>query len=54
MDNQIRFVDFEKYCKTCKHKETKETWDPCNECLDNCTNIDSEMPIYYKNKDVKK
>lgn len=48
MDNQYKFVDFEKYCKTCKYKETKEVLDPCNECLSNPVNENSMKPVCYK------
>ena len=51
-ENQYKFVDFEKYCKTCKHKNVKEVEDPCNECLDQGANLNSEKPIKYE--EVKK
>lgn len=46
-------VDYEKYCKLCEHKDTKEFEDPCNECLDNPTNLYSRKPIKYKEKEQK-
>ena len=48
MDNQYKLVDFGKYCKTCKHKGIKEFEDPCNECLDEPANVNSERPIKYE------
>lgn len=50
MENQMRIVDFEKYCETCKHKKLKEILDPCNECLDNPINEDSEKPVCWEEK----
>lgn len=46
-----KIVDFDKYCENCKYKDTKETEDPCNECLDNPTNINTKKPINYKEKE---
>lgn len=43
-----KIVDFVKYCKTCKHCDIAEYEDPCNECLDNPTNVNSKRPINYK------
>ncbi len=33
MNDDLMFVDFEKYCNSCKHKDLDERKDPCNECL---------------------
>lgn len=46
-----KIVEFDKYCETCKYKDVKEVEDPCNECLDNPTNINTKKPINYKEKD---
>ena len=51
MENQMRIVDFEKYCETCKHKKLEEKLDPCNECLDNPVNEDSEKPVCWEEKE---
>lgn len=48
MENQLVFVDFEKHCKTCKHNKLKETLDPCNGCLDNPINENSDKPVCYE------
>lgn len=47
----IEFVDFEKYCKTCKHRDLIESKDPCNECLDNPVNYNSEKPVKYEEEE---
>lgn len=44
----MRIVDFETYCKTCKHHKLEEKLDPCNECLDNPVNEDSEKPVCWE------
>lgn len=41
-------VRFDKYCGKCVHKKLKETLDPCNECLDNPYNENTEKPRYFK------
>lgn len=48
-----KIIDFDQYCKTCKHRDLNEVKDPCNDCLDNPTNINSKKPIYYE-EDKKK
>jgi hypothetical protein len=48
-----KIVDFEKYCKTCKYKDTKEFLDPCHDCLNNPTNVNSQKPVNYKEKEKK-
>lgn len=47
-ENQYKLVDFKKYCKICKHNSKKEFEDPCNECLDQGANLNSEKPIKYE------
>lgn len=53
MDEQIyKEVYFNEYCPTCKHKKVENgLWyedDPCNECLDNPTNLYSHKPVNYE------
>ena len=36
------------YCRFCEHKEKKEASNPCDDCLDHPTNIDSRRPIHFK------
>ena len=48
MESQERIVEFEKYCLTCEHKACKDDEEPCNECLQNPTNMDSRKPVNYK------
>ena len=50
MELDYMIVDFHKYCETCKHKGTKETEDPCNECLENPTNLYSQKPVKWEEK----
>ena len=53
MENIDIFVEFDKYCETCKHKELKGHYDPCNDCLDNPVNTNSEKPLYYEEDEEK-
>lgn len=48
MEDIYREVDFEKYCKTCRYKKRDEKCDPCNDCLAEETNANSEKPVYWK------
>lgn len=50
MDEFHKEVCFDKYCKTCKHEKLAETEDPCNECLDNPTNLYSHKPVKWEDK----
>ena len=47
-----KIVDF-TYCKTCEHFEEKDFLDPCHECLNNPTNVNSQRPVNYKEKETK-
>ena len=42
-----KLVDFQKYCHTCTHWETFETDEPCNSCLIQQVNENSEKPVNY-------
>ena len=48
MENQMKFVEFDKYCDKCAHKETNEWEEPCNECLSNIVNENSHKPVNFK------
>ena len=50
MDEVYKEVYFDKYCKSCKHKKTPDKDEPCAECLDNPTNVDSHKPVNWKEK----
>ena len=44
-------VNFKYYCKLCKYENLEETKDPCNDCLDHPSNINSRKPIRFKEKE---
>lgn len=50
MENVYYEVDFEKYCKTCQYSAQDGKFDPCNDCLDEPVNSNSEKPVYWKEK----
>lgn len=50
MDKEYKEVFFHQYCKTCEHEKVAENKNPCEECLDNPTNLDSHKPINWKAK----
>lgn len=41
-------VFFDVYCPTCKHRKLDGTEEPCNECLDNPTNLYSHKPVKFE------
>lgn len=51
MEQEYFEVDFKTYCKTCRHEKVDEVKDPCNECLDEPTNLNSSKPIKWEEKD---
>lgn len=48
MENIYKEVDFKTYCETCEHKDLEEKFDPCNDCLAEPMNVNSDKPIYWK------
>ncbi len=40
-------VRYDKWCVKCKYKDRDENKDPCEECLENPTNINTERPINF-------
>lgn len=51
MINENKEVYFHMYCEKCKHKEVKDIDEPCNECLDNTTNVYSHKPVKFEEKE---
>lgn len=49
-DEHYQEVNFFKYCKTCKHQKLLGCEEPCNECLDNPINFESEKPVNWEEK----
>lgn len=48
MNRHEKIVDFARYCKLCDHWALKDFEEPCNDCLDNPTNLESKRPIHFK------
>ena len=48
MQIETKLVDFYKYCALCKYKLLPGNEDPCNECLTEATNINSQKPVNFK------
>lgn len=46
-----KHVDFEKWCNTCKYKDLDSYEEPCIDCLDYPSNVDSTKPVMWKEKD---
>ena len=47
-----KIVDFD-YCIICKFYETPDAEEPCHECLNNFTNVNSHVPVNFKEKEEK-
>lgn len=50
MENNEKFVEFDKYCKNCQYADLPEEKDPCDECLTNPTNTNTTQPVMFKEK----
>lgn len=48
--NELKEVDFYKYCKTCQYKNAQEQEEPCAECLTHPVNQWSHKPLKYKER----
>lgn len=44
-------VRFDIYCQKCKYGPLDEHKDPCNDCLDRPSNVNSRKPIRFKEKE---
>lgn len=44
MEDNFKFVAFEKYCPKCKNQEKSSTHEPCNTCLETGARIGTEVP----------
>ena len=45
---QYKEVYFYEYCESCKHVEVKDQDEPCSECLENPTNLNSHKPVNWE------
>lgn len=48
MEEFYKEVYFDKYCRQCEHKAKKENEAPCDECLSEPVNTNSEKPVYFR------
>lgn len=47
-DSHEKFVKFEKYCPICKNVAVNENQLPCDECLSNPINTDTDQPVLFE------
>ena len=50
MDEGMKEVYFNQYCKTCKHLDKPENEDPCDSCMAAGANFNSHKPTKYEEK----
>ncbi len=53
MEDHTKEVRFDEYCKKCEHFEKFDWEDPCNDCLNEPSNINSHKPVFFKEKDAR-
>ena len=51
MDDSYKEVRFDQYCQKCKHYNKNEDEEPCDQCLNNPTNLYSHKPINFEEKE---
>ena len=51
MYDNVKFVEFNKWCPKCKYANRSEKSDPCNECLDIGANEETSKPVNYIERD---
>lgn len=49
--DEYREVRFDKYCPKCKHMDIEEKNAPCCECLEEPTNLHTDKPVKYEEKE---
>lgn len=50
MEDNMKIVDFGKYCITCKYEKLKESESPCDECLSITARMNSHKPEKWEEK----
>lgn len=51
MENKLKEVWFDEYCKKCINYSLREDEEPCQECLCEPCNYDSHKPIKFESKE---
>lgn len=50
INDGMKEVYFDQYCKTCKHSDLREDQEPCSECLNEPVCQYSHKPVQYEEK----
>lgn len=53
-DATDREVRYDIYCPLCKYEKLDGNSEPCDECLEQFTNVDSDRPTRFEPKEKKK
>lgn len=54
MEYPQKEVRFDEFCPKCKFYKLNESEDPCNDCLQNPSNLHSRVPTEFKEADNAK
>ena len=54
MENQMKFVEFDVYCKKCKYRDRDENLNPCCDCLEIPARENTHIPEYWEGADKTK
>lgn len=50
MQIETKEVYFNEYCKLCKNQSLAEHEDPCHDCLNTPSNINSHKPVNFEDR----
>lgn len=50
MDSKEKIVAFDIWCPKCKHRDKKEHQQPCDDCLSEPVNVDSQKPVNWEER----
>ena len=52
--DDIKYVNYESYCRKCEYEKLNDYEDPCNECMEWPCREGTEVPFKYKEKETYK
>ena len=50
MEYHEKIVAFDIWCPKCKHRNKDENQEPCDDCLAEPINIDSQKPVHWEER----
>ena len=51
LNESLKLVRYEKYCKLCKNILVDDSEEPCNECMDNPYADTGPIPMHFEKRE---